>query len=337
MKLDEFAFVNQQLAGMLQSGMPLEGALKELCQGSASGKLKAELTALEKDLAAGRSLEDAIATRELPELYQQAIKAGARANDLPSVLSSLASHYARLHSAWERVRGILVYPVLVLLTATLVSLVASFFVSKLIHLFAPEFFDRAIWVWGRNRSEFISTQALLWQTWTPTACLAVASLVALALVRIKSIPRRLNWWLPALREVQLSNFASSMSVMLRGGVPLPESLALLGASHREDPLGPELDGLHERVRAGEKSVATVLKPSRLIPPLFAWAVSSSGNDLAAGFDKAADIYERRARYRTDLMLNLFLPVAIVVLGMIIVMQALPLFRWLGTMMQMFGF
>ena len=32
MKLDEFAFVNQQLAGMLKSGVPLEGALRQLCE-----------------------------------------------------------------------------------------------------------------------------------------------------------------------------------------------------------------------------------------------------------------------------------------------------------------
>ena len=37
MKLDEFAFVNQQLAGMLRSGLPLEGALRELPAGLAHG------------------------------------------------------------------------------------------------------------------------------------------------------------------------------------------------------------------------------------------------------------------------------------------------------------
>ena len=31
MKLDEFAFFNQQLAAMLRDGIPLEGALQRLC------------------------------------------------------------------------------------------------------------------------------------------------------------------------------------------------------------------------------------------------------------------------------------------------------------------
>ena len=35
MNLDEFAFVNQQLAAMLRDGIPLEGALRQLCEGVA--------------------------------------------------------------------------------------------------------------------------------------------------------------------------------------------------------------------------------------------------------------------------------------------------------------
>lgn len=337
MKLDEFAFVNQQLAGMLQSGMPLEGALKELCEGSARGELRAELTALEKDLAAGRKLEDAIADRKLPGLYQQAIQAGSKGNDLPTVLTSLAGHYARLHSTWERVRGILVYPTIVLVLATLVSIGASIFITKAIQLFAPEFFNRQLWFWRSGRYEFFSVQQMVWETWLPTVGLVFVSITVLVLLKMKNTRRRLNWWLPALREVQLANFASSMNVMLRGGVPLPESLSLMRANHTNDPLGPELDTWCDRISAGEKNIALAMKSSKLVPPMFAWAVSSSGNDLAAGFNKAADIYERRARYRTELMLNIFLPFTIIVLGIIIVIQAIPLFRWMNVMMNMFGF
>ena len=41
MKLDEFAFVNLQLAGMLKCGIPLEGALKQLCATMRRGGLRA--------------------------------------------------------------------------------------------------------------------------------------------------------------------------------------------------------------------------------------------------------------------------------------------------------
>src|SRR5256885_7805883 len=49
MKLEELAFVNQQLAGMLKSGIPLEGALRQLCANMRRGQLRVELEALEAD------------------------------------------------------------------------------------------------------------------------------------------------------------------------------------------------------------------------------------------------------------------------------------------------
>ncbi len=61
MNLDEFPFVNQQLAGMLKSGIPLEGALKQLCAAMRRGALRGELEKLEADLTQGVPLAEALA------------------------------------------------------------------------------------------------------------------------------------------------------------------------------------------------------------------------------------------------------------------------------------
>src|ERR1051325_1510721 len=59
MKNDEFAFFNQQLAAMLRDGIPLEGALRKLCEEMRRGQLRDELQALEADLAKGTPMTDA--------------------------------------------------------------------------------------------------------------------------------------------------------------------------------------------------------------------------------------------------------------------------------------
>ena len=53
MKNDEFAFLNQQLAAMLRDGIPLEGALRQLCADMKRGTLRSELEKLEAELARG--------------------------------------------------------------------------------------------------------------------------------------------------------------------------------------------------------------------------------------------------------------------------------------------
>ena len=54
--------------------------------------------------------------------------------------------------------------------------------------------------------------------------------------------------------------------------------------------------------------------NRLIPPLFVWVVASAGEDLTAGFNRAAEIYHARAIYRTEVALFSVLPVASLVPG-----------------------
>ena len=68
MKAESLAFMNQQLAGMLRSGLPLEGALQQLCRDLHDGNLKVELEQLRSDLVQGVPLAEAIEQRRLPEL-----------------------------------------------------------------------------------------------------------------------------------------------------------------------------------------------------------------------------------------------------------------------------
>ena len=77
MKLDEFAFLNQQLAGMLKSGLPLEMALRQTCAGMRRQRWRTEFERLQADLSQGVPLEKALDARKLPELYKQMVKVGA--------------------------------------------------------------------------------------------------------------------------------------------------------------------------------------------------------------------------------------------------------------------
>src|SRR3954470_9622945 len=122
MNLDEFAFFNQQLGGMLQSGIPLEGALGQLSTDMRKGRLRDELRALERDLSTGTPLSEALSRRQLPRFYIQMLKIGVAANNLPRVLNILADYYHRANSLWSRLKTILIYPGIVLVIALALSI-----------------------------------------------------------------------------------------------------------------------------------------------------------------------------------------------------------------------
>src|SRR5271155_3733016 len=137
MKLDEFAFLNQQLAGMLKSGLPLETALRQTCAGMRRQRWRTEFERLQVDLSQGVPLEKALDARKLPELYTQMVKVGAKSNNLPGLLTLLADHYQKTSFLWTRLKGLMIYPVLVLLTALGLSLLLVSQRARFGELFVP--------------------------------------------------------------------------------------------------------------------------------------------------------------------------------------------------------
>jgi type IV pilus assembly protein PilC len=322
MNYDEFAFFNQQLAAMLREGIPLEGALKQLAAGMRAGALRAETEQLENDLARGTPLKEALARRSLPDLYRRMLEIGARSNDLPGLLTLLADHYQRANNLWSRLKGLMVYPLIVIV----VCIGLTWFVSSTI---------------GRSMADLIQhlgSQPLVTGPiiWMPPVVLALVALLAVAAVYIPSWRNRLRWRLPAFREASLSQLASAMALMLKNGTTLPEALALAESMESNTPAAPALARWRKLVETGQGRPSDWQGDTRPFPSLFLWLVRSGGEDVAAGFQKAAEIYQARASYRVEIALYGALPVSILLLGQMVLWQAVPLMRSLVWLMNALG-
>lgn len=322
MNYDEFAFFNQQLAAMLREGIPLEGALKQLCAGMRSGPLRAEIEQLEADLARGTPLKEALARRALPDLYRQMIQIGARSNDLPGVLTLLADHYHRANALWTRLKGLLVYPLIVILVSLGLTLLISLNFSRFLSQFGTELAPQPI--------------LTIPSIWMPPIVLALVALLGVAAASIPSWRARLRWRLPAFREASLAQLASAMALMLKNGTTLPEALALAEALESATPAAKALAHWRQLVEAGQGKPAEWTGDSRPFPPLFLWLVQKGGENVAAGFQKAAEIYQARASYRIEIALYGALPVSILLLGEMVLWQAIPLVRSMTWIMNAIG-
>ena len=115
-----------------------------------------------------------------------------------------------------------------------------------------------------------------------------------------------------------------------------EALDLAGRLEGGTPAGPELLRWKRQLAEGNAKIADIARNSRVFPPLFLWLLAQGGEDLAAGFRKAAEIYLARATYRIDLLLYVALPMSLLVLGTMILGQFLPLFRMLTYTINTLG-
>jgi type II secretory pathway component PulF len=311
MKYDEFAFFNQQLAAMLREGLPLEGALKELCANMRSGALRSEMELLEADLKTGVPLGQALAARRLPEFYVQMIQIGVRGNDLPGVLLMLADYYQRVDSVWTRLKGLLVYPLIVLVAALGLSCFLSILASRVVNSGFPE-------VMGIKVPPMI-----LANLWAPPILIGLLLATLLLILFVPAWRRGLRWHMPAFKEAKLAQVAGAMSLLLKSGGNLGDALGLVRQMEKGTAASNEMGQWQSQLAAGRGQFPEMADAGTVFPPMFLWLVSNAGEDLAAGFRRAAEIYSARANHRIEMLLYAALPFAILALGIMICCQIMP--------------
>ncbi len=338
MKLDEFAFFNQQLAAMLRDGIPLESALGQLCSSMRRGELREELEKLRTDLANGVPIKDALSTRKLPPFYVQMIQVGVQSSNLPGVLTLVADYYQSGNLIWTRLKGLMVYPVILL-----AGLLGTSIVMGLVLGVMRDGFQDI------NR-DLLEGKPLPWLTqfymdhgimvfWTPVLVFAGAFVIALVTMALPSTRQRWRWRLPAFHEASLWQCASAMQIMLQGGCTLNQALGLLRELEEGTPVAAELGRWQQRLGDGHAEFRAITAESRMFPRLFLWIVGNAREELAEGFRQAAEIYRQRAAYRMEAFLYAVLPTAVIILGLAIFLQVflfvfagfLPLVSVIGSL------
>src|SRR5437667_7789205 len=124
----------------------------------------AKVQQLDAHLSRGTPLKEALARRALPPFYIRMVEIGTRSNDLPGVLNLLADHYHRANALWTRLKGLMVYPLIVIV----VALGLTLFLSLVFSHFLANFFDR-----------FTLPSLMVASMWIPPLVLALLALVAI--------------------------------------------------------------------------------------------------------------------------------------------------------------
>jgi len=319
MNLDEFAFFNQQLSAMLRDGIPLESALGQLCSSMRHGDLREELEKLRADLANGVPVNQALAARKLPPFYVQMIRVGIQSNDLPGVLTLVADYYRSGNLIWTRLKGLMVYPVILLAGLLCASIVMAIVLGVMRSGF--EDINRDL-LEGKSLpglTQFYMEHGIA-IFWTPVFVFAAAFIAAAVTVSLPSMRQKWRWLLPTFREASLWQCASAMQIMLQGGCTLNQSITLLRDLEEGSPAGPELGRWQQRLGDGHAQFRDVTAGSHVFPPLFLWIVGNAREELAEGFRQAAEIYRQRTAYRMEAFLYAVLPASVIIMGLAICLQ-----------------
>ena len=332
MKNEELAFLNQQLACMLNEGIPLEGAIEQLCRTMRRGDLKEELEVLGRDLANGIPIDDALGFRKkLPPFYKQMLKVGVKGNNLPAMLTLVADYYRSQNLLRTRLLGVMIYPLIVLVVCGLLSGALSLVTTNMLEEGSNLFSG----LWLTSSESAVVPLSFLVRVWGVTALMALVFVSTMVVLTIPKTRNYLNWKLPGFREANLTRFAQSMHLLLKSGVSLKESIDFLKALEPCGTVKAELKCWSDRFENGVGKFDEISEGSKVIPPLFCWLVGNGGEDVTAGFKQAGEVYAARASFKTDILIQAALPVSILALGMLISSQVLPYVQLITKQMEMF--
>lgn len=348
--LDELLALNQEIAALARVGAPLEPGLRAFARES-PGRLGHVAAALSDRLASGKSLSEATGQLAgVPPVYAAVLEAGVRSGRLPAALEALADMARRLSQLRHSANLALAYPVSVLLLTYLLLL---FFLGKIAPSLAQTFEDdyrRTPALEGlRNFFEWL-TQAGQWLahwSWVPPLVLAVTISfwwwqASRSLIVEPRFGFRWLGWIPwfgsLLRYSQLAVFTETLGLLIKNGLPLPESVLLAAHATGGRRLSRAASQVSQAIQQGASPAGALRKCG--LPPLISWLLSASTaqSDLPGTLRLLAEDYQQRATYQAE-KINLFLPVILTacVAGVAVGIYALMLFLpWAIALRELSG-
>lgn len=323
-KASEVMEFSRQLGAFLEAGIPIiEGLeiVRNQVESAAMGHVLDEILA---DLRRGTSFTDAIAKHKkvFPAYYRAIVHSADYTGRLDQVLTQLTAYLERDINARRQLRSALTYPILVLCVATVAIAAMSLFVL-------PKFA-------GLYRSLGaklpLPTRMLLGFTDFVSAYWWAILLVAIAIVAVaavifggdrgKGMRDRLLMRLPVIGElvhlVAVERFARVLAALSTAGVPLPDGIVVAADSTNNTIFQDKLATVRETlVRGGGLSDPMEEADIFPLPALQMVKVGERTGMLGAQLAKTATYYEREVTFRLKKATDLFQPIVILGVGIVV--------------------
>ncbi|MFA5205517.1 MAG: type II secretion system F family protein [Lentisphaeria bacterium] len=322
-KFDVIDFTDR-LVPLLQAHIPIERALGILNEGAEDPYVARVIADLRQGLHEGRKLSQLIRDRGtlFPRLYASVVEAGEEAGALPQVMADLRRFLLESRELRTFVITSTIYPAVVLAVSVGV-------IAVLLGVIVPKF---ASILRGAGQAMPLATRLLLGvsdfvRDWWWLFPVLVAGLVMLGL-QARQEGRLRNWldamalkvplWRQLVLYANLSRMARTMSILMRNGVHLLDTVAIAARVLQNHSVRQSVAGLASQLRQGQR-LSAALGGSPFIPPfmLRMLAVGEETGAVDTMLERVAERYENDLRLMVRRILSLFEPATIIGLGLVV--------------------
>ncbi len=319
--LMDLVLFTRQLATMIDSGIPLPQAFEILYEQVSRPYFKKVIYAVKEDIEAGESLSNALSKfpTVFSPLYIHMIKAGEASGALSEIMERLASYLESANTLATKVRSAMVYPVAVLIVASLIT-------AGLLIFVVPIFKDLFESLGGElplptrilmATSDILRHYALI--VAIVIGILVFALLKAINTEKGRYIYDSLLLKLPVigdlLKKVAIAKFARTFATLMKSGVPILDSLEIVARVSGNKVIEQNLLRAKEGVKEGE-SISKPLEKAGIFPPMVyrMVAVGEQTGELEKMLNKISDFYEEQVNAAIEALTSVMEPIIMVVLG-----------------------
>jgi len=329
--LNQKALFAKNLALMLKAGLPISEALA-ISSSSTKGKLRTVILKIKQSVEAGRSLSSSFAEHlnVFSGMFVNVTQAGESSGTLVENLEGISRQLKKERELISKIKGAMIYPILVLIATFILGMILSFIVlPQITPLFEGLRVDLPL-----STRMLISFSHFV-QDYGIYLFIGIVTFVIffIWLIRQRFVHPYTHWLLlhvPVIKGIiinsNLARFSGTLGTLLKSGVPIDEALDITTNTLGNYYYRKALEQVARSSSKGTKLSSNLEQFSSLFPILLTKMVrvgEESGNFEETLF-YLADYYEAEVDSATKILATTIEPVMLLVIGSVVAFLALSI-------------
>lgn len=340
-KLKDFVIFCRQFSVILNAGLTIVDAVSIMSEQTESKRLKEVLTDVHEELLKGKSFSETLSNHKdvFPEFFINMVKVGETSGDLDSILNRVAEYYEREDKMVKKVKGAMTYPIIVIIVA--IGAIALLMI-KVLPMFADMFVGTGSELPGLTKGVMAVSDFLINNLFV--IFIVLGGIIGGLIYYFKTEDGKIKWdylklTIPGIKTLQLklitSKFARSMSILLKSGIPIMESMDIMTGLMGNKIVEEKFKLCAEEVKKG-KGISVPLKQMDFFPPLLIHMVSVGENtgELDEMLGRTAVFFDEEVEAAVGTITAMIEPILIIFLGgaiaLIVLAVMLPMVSLMDT-------
>lgn len=334
---DDLVIATRQLATMIESGLVLSEAMDILVEQQSNKKFRVVLEDISRDIKNGLDLTTAIKKHPdvFPPLYGNLVRSAEQAGNLDIILTQMADNLEKEREFRSKVRGAMIYPIIiVLMMVAVIGIMMFFVIPRLTSLYTQSnidlplptkiligtsnFFINYWWVLLFSIIIFV----IFFQRWVTTT--SGRYLFDSFLLKAPILGK-------VIRGTALTNFTRTFGQLTSAGVPILESLSTIrdisGNAVYKKAINETYSGVERGLTFSAQLEAVGVFP-KIVSQMF--KVGEETGKLDKVSFKLADYFEAEVDNLVKNLTVLIEPIVLILLGIgvgfIVLSTILPIYK-----------